>query len=120
MEFNHFRRGKTHTRPSHEKDVAGLQGIYDKEKAHVYKPGRKLADADKAKDFLAMGSNPESLQGMMTRWAKSRVVEKATTDNWETAEEVLKRLKEERERDAEQERDQAEEQAMEVEVVEGE
>ncbi len=57
---------------------------------------------------------------MMTRWAKSRVVEKATTDNWETAEEVLKRLKEERERDAEQERDQAEEQAMEVEVVEGE
>ena len=57
-EINSFRRGKSHTSPSHEKDVVGLQGIYSDEKAHVYKPGRKLQEGDHAKDFLNKDPTP--------------------------------------------------------------
>lgn len=98
-EFNHFRRGKSHTTPKHEKEVSALQKIYAKDKVHVYTPGRTVEDDEKAKDVYELGSNPVSLQAMITRWTNSRVKEKATTQNFETAAAALERLKEEHERE---------------------
>jgi hypothetical protein len=87
--FNHFRRGKSHTSPDHERDVASLQGKYLEARAHVYKPGRHLHAEHKIKDILAFGCNPETLSSMIKRWADNRVGQKSILENFDTVESVL-------------------------------
>ncbi|KAI0687714.1 hypothetical protein BC835DRAFT_1419737 [Cytidiella melzeri] len=91
-DFNHFRRGKSHTSPDH--DVVNLQGKYHDGKAHIYKPGRHLTSDEKVKDFFALGCNPDTLQAMIKRWAEGRVTEKSTDENFESVETILQRLEE--------------------------
>ncbi|KAI0085660.1 hypothetical protein BDY19DRAFT_996563 [Irpex rosettiformis] len=89
-EFNHFRRYKGHTSPDHEGDVSGLQEKYHQGKVHVYQAGRKVTH--EVKDIIAQGSNAESLQGMITRWANGRVSEKSTMEDHDKIDVHLRRM----------------------------
>ncbi|KAI0691820.1 hypothetical protein BC835DRAFT_1509188 [Cytidiella melzeri] len=91
-EFNHFRRGKSHTSPEHEGDVVLLQGKYREANAHVRKPGRHLPSDERIKDVFLAGCNPNTLEAMMKRWADGRVQDKSTTEDFDTPEMVLQRL----------------------------
>lgn len=85
-EFNHFYRGKSHTSPEKEKDVARLQLSYKNSNIHVYTPGRHLTQARRAKDFLATGSDVQKLQGTIDRWAERRLTTRSTQEIWEDPE----------------------------------
>lgn len=87
-EFNHFYRGKSHTSPAKEKDVARLQLSYKTSQIHVYTAGRHLSEARRAKDFLAAGSDILKLQGTIDRWAERRLDTRATQEIWEDPEVV--------------------------------
>ncbi|KAI0706131.1 hypothetical protein BC835DRAFT_1409762 [Cytidiella melzeri] len=82
-EFNHFRRGKSHTLPEKEKDVACLQEAYKDSNIHWYVPKRLLKSLQRAKDFLALGSNPITLQATINRWAEKRLTVRSTCEMWE-------------------------------------
>ncbi|KAI0692054.1 hypothetical protein BC835DRAFT_1416809 [Cytidiella melzeri] len=82
-EFNHFRRGKSHTSPEKEKDVARLQEAYKDSNIHRYVPKRLLKSSQRAKDFLALGSNPITLQATIDRWAEKRLTVRSTCEMWE-------------------------------------
>ena len=79
--FNHFRRGKSHTDPGKDADVAKLREYYCKSKAHVYVPGRKLANTDQADDYIALGSDPTKLKATITRWNKNRLKRRSTLED---------------------------------------
>lgn len=85
-EFNHFYRGKSHTSPQKEKDVARLQLSYKSSNIHVYTPGRHLTEARRAKDFLATGSDVLKLQGTIDRWAERRLTNRSLQEIWEDPE----------------------------------
>jgi hypothetical protein len=69
-EVNHFRRGKKHSDPDKEEDVALLQASYAASKIHTYTPKRHLHGNNKAQDYLAKGSNPETLRKVVGNWIK--------------------------------------------------
>lgn len=80
-EFNHFRRGKSHTDPAKEADIRRLEQAYEAGKAHVYVQGRKLAQDHRAKDYIAAGSDPEKLQKTLTRWQSNRLSRRTTIED---------------------------------------
>lgn len=82
-QFNHCRRGKAHTDPQKELDVAALQASYAQCRLHVYDPKRQLAAIDLAEDYMARGSDPIALAKVMSGWYEKRVVTKADTEDWE-------------------------------------
>lgn len=85
-EFNHFRRGKSHTSPQSERDVARLQASYKASKIHTYTPNRHLENSRCAKDFLSLGSEPEKLQGTIDRWGARRLTVRSKQEIWEDPE----------------------------------
>lgn len=85
-EFSHFYRGKSHTAPKKEKDVATLQLSYKNSDIHVYTAGRHLPQARRAKDFLATGSDILKLQGTIDRWAERRLTTRSSQEIWEDPE----------------------------------
>ncbi|KAI0695834.1 hypothetical protein BC835DRAFT_1345302 [Cytidiella melzeri] len=70
-EFNHFRRGKSHTTPEWEKDVAGLQESYRVNSTHVYRPGRHTASSPL--DYISLGGDHKKLTATIRRWKKSQL-----------------------------------------------
>lgn len=98
-EFNHFRRYKGHTTPDFEKDVRNLQGKYAEAKVHVHVAGREVED--KTKDFIAQGLNHESLYGLVSRWATSRMTEKSTMADFDDVKTHIERMDEELRKEAE-------------------
>lgn len=86
-QFNHFRRGKSHTNPDKEGDIQRLQDSYHAAGCHSYKPGRKLADVDRAEDYLAIGSDPVKLTATIKRWVENRVSERSTQEIHEVRDE---------------------------------
>ncbi|KAI0685745.1 hypothetical protein BC835DRAFT_1289537 [Cytidiella melzeri] len=81
--FNHFRRGKSHTTPDAEKDIRNLQGTYHEAEAHLYVPGRHLEVKDRTKDFIALRSDPIKLDATINRWSERRTSSRATTEDWD-------------------------------------
>lgn len=82
-QFNHFRRGKSHTDPGKEADIVLLQRSYHAAKAHVYQPGRTLPDEARAKDYLHDGSQSAKLQATINRWNTNRLKVRATMEDWD-------------------------------------
>ncbi|KAJ3557664.1 hypothetical protein NM688_g1349 [Phlebia brevispora] len=80
--INWFRRGKSHTNPDKEVDVASLQAAYARSKIHQYNPRRQLAKEDKIEDYIAKGSDYLTLHKTMNTWHEKRITKKATTENW--------------------------------------
>ncbi|KAI0688541.1 hypothetical protein BC835DRAFT_1419055 [Cytidiella melzeri] len=76
--FNHFRRGKSHTTPEYEKDVVALQKVYHEGDAHVYTAGRHLES--KLPDYVLMGSEATRIDTTILRWWQKRVLEKSIRD----------------------------------------
>ncbi|KAI0692050.1 hypothetical protein BC835DRAFT_1416805 [Cytidiella melzeri] len=81
--FNHFRRGKSHTTPEAEKDIKNLQDAYQTTRVHVRVPGQHLLAVDRAKDFVALGSDQLKLNATIKRWSERHTSSRATTEDWE-------------------------------------
>jgi hypothetical protein len=81
-ELNHFYRGKSHTSPNKEKDVARLQASYKSSNIHVYTPKRHLEASQRAEDYIAIGCDATKLSNTIDRWAKRRLVSRAKTEMW--------------------------------------
>jgi hypothetical protein len=54
-----------------KKDIRNLQAVYSQDVIHIYKPGRKLNDRDKVKDYIAVGSEgmklKKTIEGSLSR-----------------------------------------------------
>lgn len=81
--LNHFCRGKSHTSPNKEEDVARLQASYRDSKIHQTIRGRKLDSKNKVKDYLARGTQEPVMVQVIGRWSENRVRERSTGDYWE-------------------------------------
>ncbi|GJE94089.1 hypothetical protein PsYK624_102570 [Phanerochaete sordida] len=82
-DINHFRRGKSHTKPAKEADVAKLQRVYATGKIHIYDQKRTpLSKEGKAKDYMENGSNFDTLQTTMKKWLARHVSTRAETQDW--------------------------------------
>ena len=82
-EINHYTWGKAHTSLDAEEDIQNLQAAYKKDGIHTFKPGRKLADKDKAKDYMALGVEGTRLKNVIGHWVDNRISKLATTENFE-------------------------------------
>ncbi|EKM48682.1 uncharacterized protein PHACADRAFT_189093 [Phanerochaete carnosa HHB-10118-sp] len=81
---NHYRRGKSHSSPEREEDVAKLQEMYAKQRTHAYTANRHLTNSsDVAEDYIGKGCEPSKLQATIKSWASKRVTSVATTEDWE-------------------------------------
>ncbi|PSS06545.1 hypothetical protein PHLCEN_2v3675 [Hermanssonia centrifuga] len=81
-EINHFFRGKSHTSPEKEEDVALLQSSYSMTKMHYYNPRRQLHATDKVEDYIAKGADFSTLKRTVNNWAEKRKIKKAKTEDW--------------------------------------
>ncbi|KAF7800317.1 hypothetical protein EIP86_011567 [Pleurotus ostreatoroseus] len=81
--INHFRRGKSHTNPKKEGDVAMLQAMYARAKIHSYHRSRQLPKESRTEDFIAKGSDPSTLRKTIKKWQEKRVIAKGTKEDWE-------------------------------------
>jgi len=79
--INHFHRGKSHTSPDKEEDIACLQASYEHSKIHRYIPGRKLSAKSKAPDFISLGEGAK-LMKVMDNWIANCVSEWSTAEEW--------------------------------------
>lgn len=93
-QFNHCLRGKEHTNPQKEMDVAALQASYSQCKIHIYDSKRQLAKVDMVEDYTARGSDPIALTKVMKNWSAKRVSTKADTEDWEYEYEIPVRVQE--------------------------
>ncbi|KAI0634744.1 hypothetical protein C8Q77DRAFT_1072178 [Trametes polyzona] len=89
-EINHGYRGKSHTRPSEEADIAKLQAAY--QGAHLYAPlasRRKLDKADRFPDVMKSGTEAVASGKALRAWAKGRLAQRRVTDEiWDEADTV--------------------------------
>jgi hypothetical protein len=81
--LNHFCRGKSHTSPGKEEDVARLQASYCDSRIHQTIRGRKLDAKNKAKDYLAHGTQEQTIIRVISRWSENRIRERSSGDYWE-------------------------------------
>ena len=81
--MNHFCRGKSHTSPGKEEDVARLQASYRDSRIHQTIWGRKLDSRNKAKDYLACGTQEQVFVRIIGRWSENRVRKRSSGDYWE-------------------------------------
>ena len=81
-DINHFERGKSHTAPDKEEDVARLQASYNLSQIHTKKVGRRLDKRDKAANFIALGSEGTRLKKTMERWLRNRISEWSSEEDW--------------------------------------
>ncbi|PCH39258.1 hypothetical protein WOLCODRAFT_33102, partial [Wolfiporia cocos MD-104 SS10] len=82
-DINHFRRGKSHTSPDKEEDVARLQSVFHCSRVWRYRPTRHLNDADKPSNILKQGSNPDRLGKARENWISSRMGEHSVEQVWQ-------------------------------------
>jgi hypothetical protein len=81
-EVNHFHRGKSHTSPSKEGDIACLQGSYQQSQIHIKNAGRTLDAKDKAPDLVAVGLEGKKLMTTMKNWATNQVSQWSSEEDW--------------------------------------
>ncbi|PSR70940.1 hypothetical protein PHLCEN_2v13189, partial [Hermanssonia centrifuga] len=81
-EINHFFRGKAHTSPDDEEDIALLQASYSLSKIHIYDAKRQIDAADKVDDYIAKGSDYQALQRAINNWSAKRTTTRAKTEDW--------------------------------------
>lgn len=83
-DINHYRRGKRHTNPASEEDIAKLQAMYANSKLHVNDPRaqRRLPEKDRIEDFVMQGSDYSKLSTAIRNWAANRTIDRATTEDW--------------------------------------
>lgn len=81
-DINHFHRGKSHTSPDKEEDVARLQASYHQSGVHRFVRGRKLDAKDKVPDLLAIGSGGGRLSKAIEKWAANRASEWSSKEDW--------------------------------------
>jgi hypothetical protein len=81
--LNHFCRGKSHTSPDKEEDVARLQASYHDSMIHKKIEGRKLESKNRVKDYLAHGTQENAIIHVLGRWSENRIRERSTADAWE-------------------------------------
>jgi hypothetical protein len=81
--LNHFCRGKSHTSPDKEEDVARLQASYRDSRIHQKIQGRKLDSKNKMKDYLAHGTQEQAIVNVIGRWTENRVCKRSTEEYWE-------------------------------------
>lgn len=89
-DINKFMRGKSHTVPKEEKDIA----MYTSQLAanHVHDPpthGRKFSSSEKVTDIVQKGLDALNSGKALARWAENRVYECATGQDWSTLEEPV-------------------------------
>ncbi|KAF7789595.1 hypothetical protein EIP86_000541 [Pleurotus ostreatoroseus] len=81
-EINHFLRGKSHTSPEKEVDVARLQASYAASSIHVYNRRRQVSKECQVQDFIAKGSDPEKLKKAIQKWQENRNTERSSREDW--------------------------------------
>lgn len=84
--INKFRRGKSHTAPSAEKDIDMYAAALGRNSAHVLPVDgpRTLPAAAKSADHLAKGLDTLLKQKALKRWAESRVYQRSHEQDWTT------------------------------------
>ncbi|PCH40521.1 hypothetical protein WOLCODRAFT_16574 [Wolfiporia cocos MD-104 SS10] len=82
-DINHFWRGKSHTSPDKEEDVARLQSAFHCSWVWRYRPMRHLNDADKPSNIPKRGSNPGRLGKARDNWTSSRMGEHSVEQVWQ-------------------------------------
>lgn len=86
-EINHQYRGKTHTRPQEETDIAQLQAALQSARAHTPLASRRKLDAqdrfsDVMKDGVGAVASGKAFQG----WSRTRLAEqRVTSEIWDEA-----------------------------------
>jgi len=81
--LNHFCRGKSHTSPGKEEDIARLQESYRDSRIHQKIQGRKIDPKSKSKDYLANGTQEQAIVNVINRWSENRIRERSSEDFWE-------------------------------------
>ena len=80
--LNHFLRGKSHSSPEKEEDIARLCLSYHASKVHNNHPRRKLGSKDKVPDTMFIGAESNKLIKTMSKWVVNRVSEWSNTEDW--------------------------------------
>ncbi len=81
--LNYFCCGKSHTSLGKEEDVAQLQALYRDSKIYQMIQGRKLDSRNKAKNYLAHGTQEQMIVQTIGRWSENHVHERSSRDYWE-------------------------------------
>ena len=82
-ELDGFKRGKKHTSPSKERDVAMLTSTYLMGRVHETIPGRRVpVEADYKPDFVTKGSHELFEKGAFDQWWQSRSFPRSTEERY--------------------------------------
>ncbi|KAI9061340.1 hypothetical protein FKP32DRAFT_1604925 [Trametes sanguinea] len=84
--INHIYRGKSHTRPKVENDIAQLQRIYQDAQIYTALPSRtKLDSKDRFDDVMKRGAEAVLAGKALKGWVKGRMPTRRVTDeDWES------------------------------------
>lgn len=87
QEINHRHRGKSHTRPQEETDIAELQAAYQEADIYVSRANRcKLESQDRFPDVMKNGMVAVASGKAFRAWAKGRLAEQRVTEEiWDEA-----------------------------------
>ncbi len=82
-EFGTYKRGKSHTVPTREKDVQVLQKAYHLSQYHVYTRGRTIEKKDdKAKDYIEEGMGKLHSGKVLYKWRNQRSFKRSVAEDW--------------------------------------
>jgi hypothetical protein len=81
-EFGTLTRGKKHTVPKKELDVAKLQQVYKESGYHKFKMGRKAKKNAKAVDITTAGAIKLTSLDVLKRWIDLRTFTRSTAERW--------------------------------------
>lgn len=82
-EFGTLVRGKKHTVPSKEKDIAKLRKSYSDSRIHENQPGRCFhSKKDKAANYTSLGALKLTTTGRLEKWREARNFERSQMEDW--------------------------------------
>ncbi|KAH9915000.1 uncharacterized protein B0H18DRAFT_886378 [Fomitopsis serialis] len=81
-EFNHYHRGKSHTSPDAEEDIAKLHQALRDSKVHQYIAGRRVTKKNKYPDVMREGSNPVKMKKALDSFYEKRECDRVTTERY--------------------------------------
>ncbi|KAJ7572843.1 hypothetical protein C8J56DRAFT_806278, partial [Mycena floridula] len=84
--FGTWTRGKKHTTPKREPDVAKLEQSYREFTFHVYQPGREVPVKSRVKDYLNQGGIEIQTGPTILNWAEGRRYPRSTEQDLEFSE----------------------------------
>jgi hypothetical protein len=90
-QFGTIVRGKKHSVPSKEKDIAKLRASFSSSKLHKQQPGRKIPGSgdDHAPDFATEGVEKVVLGNALANLNEGRAFERSTREEWPDEGEVV-------------------------------